>query len=262
MTNQTDALRVAFSEIEDQVLKGEFINPAQLFTRMRTAAFAALSQVPQGGHKADSERIDGQQIEWQDAFRRSKANPDYHGMLAFTPAQFTDFIGMLSAPKAVEQAADAGALNDLLERWEARALAAEAALARPGQGMAVPEGYKLVPIEYADEQLAAGIDQLKAVRNALGANASDESICGMIYDGMLAAAPTAAQPKQTDVSAEKIRQMAQKAFAFDEWAEKTQWVQEQINTFPVSALGKHRADVMRDEIERLRAAGQPQGSQS
>lgn len=45
-----------------------------------------------------------------------------------------------------------------------------------------------------------------------------------------------------------------KATAFDEWIEKTNWVQEQMSTFPVSALGKHRADVMREEIERLREA--------
>lgn len=47
--------------------------------------------------------------------------------------------------------------------------------------------------------------------------------------------------------------MEQKAYAFDEWVEKTKWVQEQINTFPITALGKHHADVMREEIERLRA---------
>jgi hypothetical protein len=47
-----------------------------------------------------------------------------------------------------------------------------------------------------------------------------------------------------------------KAEAYDEWSEKTDWVQEQIGTFPISALGKHRADVMREEIERLRAATQ------
>lgn len=56
--------------------------------------------------------------------------------------------------------------------------------------------------------------------------------------------------KSTPVPAE---QAAQKAIAFDEWIEKTNWVHEQISTFPVSALGKHRADVMREEIERLRA---------
>jgi hypothetical protein len=39
-----------------------------------------------------------------------------------------------------------------------------------------------------------------------------------------------------------------------QWLEKTDWVQEQIDTFPPHAsLGMHRADVMRLEIERLRA---------
>lgn len=40
--------------------------------------------------------------------------------------------------------------------------------------------------------------------------------------------------------------------ALNEWFEKTNWVQEQMASFPLSALGKHRADVMREEIERLR----------
>ena len=40
--------------------------------------------------------------------------------------------------------------------------------------------------------------------------------------------------------------------ALNEWLDKTEWVQKEINTFPVSSLGMHRADVMRLEIERLR----------
>jgi hypothetical protein len=51
----------------------------------------------------------------------------------------------------------------------------------------------------------------------------------------------------------ELHLLKQKALAYDEWIEKTNWVQEQINTFPAAALGKHRADVMRAEIERLRA---------
>jgi hypothetical protein len=50
------------------------------------------------------------------------------------------------------------------------------------------------------------------------------------------------------------RLMQRKAVAYDEWIEKTKWVQQQISTFPVGSLGKHCADVMREEIERLRAA--------
>ena len=40
--------------------------------------------------------------------------------------------------------------------------------------------------------------------------------------------------------------------ALNEWLDKTEWVQKQLNTFPVSSLGMHRADVMRLEIDRLR----------
>lgn len=47
--------------------------------------------------------------------------------------------------------------------------------------------------------------------------------------------------------------LTQKAKYFDEWIRKTEWVQERLSSFPTSALGKHRADVMREEIERLRA---------
>lgn len=38
-----------------------------------------------------------------------------------------------------------------------------------------------------------------------------------------------------------------------EWIELTDWVQSEIKTFPFATAGMHRADVMRQEIERLRA---------
>lgn len=47
----------------------------------------------------------------------------------------------------------------------------------------------LVPREYTDAQLASGIEQLRTVRKNLGEFASDETICGVIYDGMLASSP-------------------------------------------------------------------------
>jgi hypothetical protein len=40
--------------------------------------------------------------------------------------------------------------------------------------------------------------------------------------------------------------------ALNQWLDKTEWVQKELNTFPVSSLGMHRADVMRLEIDRLR----------
>lgn len=42
--------------------------------------------------------------------------------------------------------------------------------------------------------------------------------------------------------------------AYMEWSRKTDWVLEQQDSFPFRTLGIHRADVMRQEIERLRAA--------
>lgn len=50
-----------------------------------------------------------------------------------------------------------------------------------------------------------------------------------------------------------IRHMSRKAIALDDWLARTNWVQEQCDTFPINALGLHRADVMRQEIETLRA---------
>jgi hypothetical protein len=64
-----------------------------------------------------------------------------------------------------------------------------------------------------------------------------------------------------DAADRASRQVANKAsearkedieLSWNEWHKKTEWVQEQIRTFPINALGKHRADVMREEIERLR----------
>lgn len=49
------------------------------------------------------------------------------------------------------------------------------------------------------------------------------------------------------------RLVSEKNIAADTWFEKTAWVQEQIGTFPSASLGRHHADVMRDEIQRLRA---------
>ena len=50
-----------------------------------------------------------------------------------------------------------------------------------------------------------------------------------------------------------LKQQPAQSLALDEWIEKTNWVQEQIGTFPLTSLGKHRADMMHDEIVRLRA---------
>lgn len=49
------------------------------------------------------------------------------------------------------------------------------------------------------------------------------------------------------------------SFALQEWFDKTEWVQKQNGSFSFNTLGKHRADVMREEIERLRAIKAPDG---
>jgi hypothetical protein len=65
---------------------------------------------------------------------------------------------------------------------------------------------KLVPVEYTDEQLAAGVDQLKTVIAALGPDgASDESICGVVYDAMVHAAPQVeGVPQDIEAAAKKL----------------------------------------------------------
>lgn len=54
----------------------------------------------------------------------------------------------------------------------------------------------------------------------------------------------------------EIERLRQWETCGQEWLGKTDWVQERVNagSWPISALGKHRADVMRDEIERLTAS--------
>lgn len=57
-------------------------------------------------------------------------------------------------------------------------------------------------------------------------------------------------------AADEIERLRQWETCGQEWLCKTDWVQERVNagSWPISALGKHRADVMREEIERLTAA--------
>lgn len=54
-------------------------------------------------------------------------------------------------------------------------------------------GWKQVPQQYTDEQLAAGVAQYEAVADD---KISAESICGAIYDGMIAAAPSPQHGKE------------------------------------------------------------------
>ena len=51
---------------------------------------------------------------------------------------------------------------------------------------------------------------------------------------------------------DEITRLQQFKMAFDEWMKKTEWVQ--TSELPTRLLGRHRADVMRLEIERLTAA--------
>lgn len=54
------------------------------------------------------------------------------------------------------------------------------------------------------------------------------------------------------MSSEQLLQA--KADAYDVWQEKTDWVQDEMNAGLLSHryLGRHRADILKVEIERLR----------
>ena len=66
-------------------------------------------------------------------------------------------------------------------------------------GAGADADWVLVPREYTDAQLASGIEQLRTVRKTLGEFASDETICGVIYDGMLASSPQQRAPHPPSV---------------------------------------------------------------
>lgn len=80
------------------------------------------------------------------------------------------------------------------EGWQARAVLATPsvqAVAAPVAGLAVPEGWKLVPIELTDEMHAA------AVRTILRCTGNDD-FPPRVYGAMLAAAPAASPVELTD----------------------------------------------------------------
>lgn len=58
-----------------------------------------------------------------------------------------------------------------------------------------------------------------------------------------------------DAARAEHEHLLQAKASHDQWLEKTDWVQEAIDTeeLPAKYLSHHRADVMRMEIERLRA---------
>lgn len=81
---------------------------------------------------------------------------------------------------------------------------------------------------------------------------SDEDACVALY----AAPPTKNQSERhlemVNAPAPSVPVKPMENIALNEWLDKTEWVQKELNTFPVSSLGMHRADVMRLEIDRLR----------
>jgi hypothetical protein len=54
-------------------------------------------------------------------------------------------------------------------------------------------------------------------------------------------------------AADELRRLHQFERGYNEWTEKTQWVQETKQTYE---LGMHRADVLKQRIEKLKAVNQ------
>lgn len=91
-------------------------------------------------------------------------------------------------PEAVDVGLDLGKAGECL-------VAADALEHTPGvrqnyDGSATElEGFVMVPVEATDQQVDAGIKQVQAVLDALGPDASAETLALVAYDGMLAARP-------------------------------------------------------------------------
>lgn len=64
--------------------------------------------------------------------------------------------------------------------------------------LAQRHGMVMTPKEPTDDQVQAGVDQVQAVLDALGAHASAETLARVAYDGMIAARPNAMQPAEQE----------------------------------------------------------------
>lgn len=100
-------------------------------------------------------------------------------------------------------------------------------------------------------------DTIKALRDALTKISS-------ISDGKVERIADEALALTADASEDAPRQIT---YCEEEWITKTDWVQKdfQKDLFPLAHLGQHRADIMRDEIARLRrviAHSAPVGQQA
>jgi regulator of replication initiation timing len=100
------------------------------------------------------------------------------------------------------------------------------------------------------EAQKAEIERLTAERNAL--RDDNAKLNGWMEEEAQAAGRLQGKLNAAEAEIERLRQWET---CGQEWLGKTDWVQERVNagSWPISALGKHRADVMREEIERLTA---------
>ena len=94
----------------------------------------------------------------------------------------------------------------------------------------------------------AEIERLTAERDAL--RDDNVKLNGWMEDEAQAAGRL---QRKLNAAEEEIERLRQWEMCGLEWQNKTDWVQQRMNSgdWPVTALGKHRADVMREEIERL-----------
>ncbi|WP_194720785.1 hypothetical protein [Noviherbaspirillum malthae] len=94
-------------------------------------------------------------------------------------------------------------------------------------------------------------DQIKEIANSNG-HPADGVWVGFLEQDVVSFGRAILRVAQAEIEALRAERDKYK-IAWQEWSYKTDWVQEQLSTFPLDSLGKHRADIMRKEIETLRS---------
>lgn len=150
--------------------------------------------------------------------------------------------------------------NDYMEAAEGTRKALEAENARLERLVSHWQGLAVTNRKVADDALA----QLAAIQQAKG---EEVEVVGWLggnglhaEERMASGAPfplmTVAQHQRiTAAMAAEVERLRKFEAAYNEWQEKTDWVQETIKTHE---LGKHRADVLKDRLARwLERVNQP-----
>lgn len=164
---------------------GFFAGQLHVFDMYTTADKTAISEARgyleqlDAAQLADSTAPGALPVGWRDKLRWSKANTDYHGLVAFTPDQLEHFVSMLAAPTAQhsQQSLTAGGAeisgltlavigrnhfgNPIPKEWYAAAK--ELIAAKPS--LFIQKGFALMPLEPSAD-LNIGFAYVDAAREA------------------------------------------------------------------------------------------------